>query len=299
MIPTFPKFKKISIRDRSALYPYLPRKAYSDYNFTNLWCWDTHGKRRISILNGNLVVLFTDYLTNRPYLSFFGRRKPVTTAKTLLTYAREHNIPPKLKYIPDSTARLLQNSSLNLAEDAENFDYIFSTTQIAKAPGSSMKRRRQYANQFSRLYPDARFEVISFTRRNIHRQLLLTFKKWCRNKKHTAISTYMYEDRALKRLIAPGQKHDVVASCIFIGGTMIAFSIDEILNNKQAISHFLKADTQYKGVYEFLNMKTAQFLKEQGVEYWNWEQDLNIEGLRKLKMSYRPVHFLKKYTIEI
>jgi len=30
----------------------------------------------------------------------------------------------------------------------------------------------------------------------------------------------------------------------------------------------------------------------------NYQQDLGIEGLRKSKTAFRPVHFLKKYTVK-
>ena len=92
MIPEFPHFKRIELADRAQLETLLPYTPYSDFVFTNLWCWNINNKRKISLLYGNLVVLMTDYITNRPHLSFYGHRKPVRTARTLLQYAQEHDI---------------------------------------------------------------------------------------------------------------------------------------------------------------------------------------------------------------
>ena len=41
----------------------------------------------------------------------------------------------------------------------------------------------------------------------------------------------------------------------------------------------------------------GQYRAANGVEFWNWQQDLNIPGLRKLKMSYKPIGFLKKFFV--
>ena len=299
MIPEFPHFKRIELADRAQLETLLPYTPYSDFVFTNLWCWNINNKRKISLLYGNLVVLMTDYITNRPHLSFYGHRKPVRTARTLLQYAQEHDIELCLKYVPHTTARHIRSSSLVTHADEENFDYIFSTQQIASSAGGDLKRKRKYANQFARLYQNAHFKTHPITDARVQRHLRSTFATWNLQKHPGDTTALRYEEMAFKRLLKTASEHDVIASCVYDGDTMIGFSLDELLGKGYAISHFLKADTHYTGVYEYLNQNTAKFLMQKGIQYWNWEQDLNIEGLRKLKLSYRPINYLKKYKIYI
>ena len=78
---------------------------------------------------------------------------------------------------------------------------------------------------------------------------------------------------------------------------MIGFSIDEIVPHSIRYITFFKADNSFKGISEFLNEKVAQYLVVHDVVLWNWQQDLGIEDLRRSKMSYRPVNFLKKYRV--
>lgn len=73
MIPEFPQFKLIELSDKGSVekvtQKYLP---YSDFDFISMWCWNIKGKIKISKLNNNLVVRFTDYLSGNPFFSFLG-----------------------------------------------------------------------------------------------------------------------------------------------------------------------------------------------------------------------------------
>ena len=77
----------------------------------------------------------------------------------------------------------------------------------------------------------------------------------------------------------------------------MAFTIDELLDDEYAIRHFMKADTSYKGIYSYIVSESAKILLESGKKYLNIEQDLGLANLRQAKKSYRPVQFLKKYTV--
>ena len=299
MIPIFPEFKNIDIEDKRYIDSYTRNfKPYSDFNFTNLWSWDTKQKRRISLLHGNLVVVFTDYQTRAPLISYLGFRKPIKTAKALIAYAHKANISTTLHFITEKTAKRLKSKTLEVEADESNFDYIFSTSQLADSLGSKLKKKRQQAKRFIRENPDAIFKVQKLTDPKVHKHLIATLKRWEHSKKlQSKESNFEHERAAIKRLLTTSQIHNVLVSSIYCKDKMLAFSIDELLSHQYAISHFLKADITYKGIYEFLNKETAQYLKNQGVKLWNWEQDLNIEGLRKLKKSYQPVHFLKKYKV--
>lgn len=73
MIPEFPQFKVLELSDKGDIEVFTKKfPPYSDFNFVSMWSWDIKGDMRISQLNDNLVVRFTDYLTGNPFFSFFG-----------------------------------------------------------------------------------------------------------------------------------------------------------------------------------------------------------------------------------
>lgn len=77
---------------------------------------------------------------------------------------------------------------------------------------------------------------------------------------------------------------------------MIAYTIAEALDESSIVIHFEKGCPLFKGVYQAINQI---FLEQccQGFQTVNREQDLGDEGLRKAKLSYNPVAFLKKYRV--
>lgn len=301
MIPTFPQFKEVDLTDKQYIEMHTNRhQPYSDFNFTNLWAWNTVGGRMVSELNGNLVILFTDYRTCEPMLSFLGTNEIEDTTRLLISHSQKLCLPPILSFITEESAAVLKESNFIVTEDKENFDYIFSTSELANPLGSKLKQKRRYVKKFVNEHPNAIFEIGDINNRDIQKQIVSTIRRW-ENKKKLDSKAYEleHEEIAIKRLLATSDKHNLIVSGVFLDSEMIGFSIDEILPNNFAISHFIKADTTFKGVYEFMNEKISQHLLDLGVEFWNWEQDLNIEGLRRLKTSYRPVSFLKKYRVSL
>lgn len=301
MIPAFPNFKEIDIDDKESIEYYTNQfLPYSDFNFTNLWSWNpkANSGRMISELNGNLAVLFTDYRTNKPSLSFIGKNECAITARTLIEYANENGISTTLRYISQEAAESIAGYDLMVEEDIENFDYIFSVPQIAESYGLKFKSKRHLAKRFLRDNPNAEFQIMDFSDKKYHEQIISVIRKWEDGKiKGDKYYELQHEETALIRLLETAPKHNLILSGVFLDSKLVGFSIDELLPGQYAISHFLKADFTLKGVYEFLNVEVAKYLHSKNVNLWNWEQDLNIEGLRKLKMSYRPIDFLKKFTI--
>jgi hypothetical protein len=301
MIPAFPEFRPITIEDGETIENYTHKYApYSDFNFYSLFAWDTDNKRQVSVHNGNLVVLITEYNTAEPLLSFLGTNRASDTALDLIQYAIANNISPILRYVPEVSVETIDNPNLEVKEDRGDFDYIYSTEELSILKGKKYKNKRQLYNWFKNDNPDVVFiqkDIIDPTNNSdIHAVL----KAW-ENKKQTEEKEcdLEHERIAIERLLKAKNSGVLTVSSLWIEDTVIAFSIEEIMPGGFAISHFCKADNSFRGVYDYLNVLITKKLLENGVTSWNWEQDLGLEGLREAKMKYRPVTFLKKFHIEL
>ena len=82
---------------------------------------------------------------------------------------------------------------------------------------------------------------------------------------------------------------------LMVDSQVVAFTVAEPLQPDTLVIHFEKGMGSYKGVYQAIN---HEFLAAQsGSALVNREQDVGNEGLRRAKLSYNPVGFLKKYEL--
>lgn len=301
MIPEFPNFKKIEMSDKIEVEKFVSKfPSYSAFNFTNLFVWDIRNDRKISKLNDNLVILFTDYDTSEPFLSFLGDNECNDTVLRLLNFAKMNKIFPQLRFITQESIKRLTLPDLQIHEDRDNFDYIFSISELANLKGIKFKKHRHLASKFSKEYPEAVFRLEDLRNPLIQKKIIKLLERWenCKKKQNKTYDL-RFEKRALNYLLENSSNFQLVVSCIFIYDEMIGFSIDEILPNKSTMSHFIKADNSYRGIYEFLNTELANYLLKQKIELWNWQQDLSLINLRETKLGYRPVGFLKRYIVSL
>ncbi len=302
MLPKFPNFKKIELSDKKDVENLTSRfPPYSDFNFTSLWAWDTNNERMISKLNENLVVRFTDYETCELFFSFLGNHKIEQTAREIINFANQTKVSPVLCFISEKIAKNLPNSDFSIEEDRDNFDYIFSTSQLSTFRGIKYKTKRHGVNKFLTLYPNAILKYEKSISPILREHIINLLQKWTVRKEsnqETDNFGFESEEKALHRILQMGNKNLLIFTC-FLNNNLVGFEIDEILLPKYAMSHFCKADISYNSVYDFLNENVAQYLETQNVALWNWEQDLGIENLRKSKMSYCPVNFFKKYKVSL
>jgi uncharacterized protein len=296
MIPEFPTLDKITLNQRDEIvtrtktYP-----PYSDYDFTTLWSWDVEEKRKISSLNDNLVIEFTDYITGEGFYSFFGNNRINETVKTLFEFAHSQGMTNDLRFIPELVLGKvnIQSEEFALIEDFDNHDYIYSIDKLVDLQGSEYGQARNLLSRFMKRNGDINVRQLNLSNPQESNLILEVNKKWQNNK-----GIYIQaEEKALKRLITNSKDFNLEAFGIFVKEEIVGYAISEVLYEDYAIAHFAQADTNYAGIYAFLMKQIAESLQKKGSKLLNYEQDLGLPRLRQGKMSYRPVSFLKKFSI--
>lgn len=293
MLTHYPNFTKLNISLKNEVEKitnlYDP---YSDFNFTSMLCWDFNKNASLSIIGNNLVIKIPDYLTGEDVYSILGKDNIDESIKKLLT------ITPELKLVPELVVENLQrDKELVVLEDPDNFDYVYYIPEILNLGGKSNKKQRNKLNQFSARYNDFTVKHISPTKDVIHRKYLDIFDDW-KTRKADDIEQ-ANERKAIGILLDNLVDLDVIITEIRIDNVVVGFSINEKLNNENAICHFQKYLPNYNNIDTALTFFSSNKLLDEGCKYVNWEQDLGLKGLKRNKNEYKPQKFLKKYTIKL
>jgi len=294
MIPEFPQFKKLELEDKKDVEKFTSKfPPYSDFNFVSIWSWDTKGEMRISQLNNNLVVRFTDYLSGNPFFSFLGDNKVDETIQELMDYSKEKYGQTCLKLVPEEVAKHSKNGfEMQLDQDA--FDYVYEVEHLADMHKWPKHTSGKNVRRFTKEYPE--YSIRHFPIKDAPvKECLSLFRKWAkvRDMNHTDLNEY----KAAERVFNSGVDELRVVT-LYLKDLLVGFTIYEVISKDYAVSHFAKSDKEHhQAVNDVLNWEEAKILDSLGVKYFNWEQDLGIEGLRKSKQKYNPIFLLKKHKI--
>lgn len=301
MLPQFPKFKKLEITDRKDIEKITSQyPPYSDFNFLSLWAWDIKGVMRVSQLHGNFVVKFTDYLTSEPFFSFLGNNKVNETADALLTLSYAIGIQERLKYVPEIAVRELSKDLFHIEEERDHFDYIYDIKKVSEYLGSEYKKHRSLVKHFEG--NDYEVKILNLMSSDNRKDISNLVKVWSKDKQQgSKEDTEDFENEllAFARLFkSPAEiLSNLVCLGVFVDGKMSGFIINEKIDSNYFVAHFGKAKNEYKGINHHIVQRNAKVFLDLGANYWNDQQDLGLPGLRSSKSSYRPAHFLKKYSL--
>jgi len=296
MIPEFPQFKKLELSDKEEVKKFTSKfPPYSDFNFVSMWSWDIHHNMMISQLNKNFVVLFSDYLSNKKFLSCMGENKIIETISELINFSKKNHHQNFLKLIPEEIATIVPDETFAIAPDRDSYDYIYSVAHLANMNNWPKNTSGKKIRKFLRTNPDYLIKETAMAKiqKGDYRKI---FKKWTQNKNignHHELNEY----KAFEKFLKIDAKNIKFVS-IYINKVLVGFTTYEILSNDFAISHFAKADNEhFSAVNDMLNWEEAKRLSKKDIKYFNWEQDLGIPGLRYSKEKYKHSFFLKKFIV--
>ncbi len=300
MIPKFPTFKKLELSDKKEIERITKDfPPYSDFNFVSLWSWNTKNRIRVSMLNKNLVVQFSDYITGEPFLSFIGKHEVSATAFELLEFSNKKLKKNILQLVPEELSLhfKFRNSPFDIDSSRDDADYIHLSEHLAVMNTWHKSSKSKSLRKTIAVFPEYTLKIQPLNKIN-KKEYLSMFHKWSLNK-HAHHAYDLNEYKAFRRFLGL-QDRSLVCISIYIHKKLAAFSMYEKVHNQYGIAHFSKADVQqYPGVYDLLIWEEGRVFHKKNVKFLNFEQDLGISGLRYAKEKYRPLYLLKKVTVTL
>lgn len=299
-IPTFPRFKPLDLEDRGEIDSFTRQHPpYSDFNFVNLFCHNTTGDCQVSMLNGNLVVRFRDYVTLEPFYSFLGCNRVAETVERLMALSREQGVSPSLRLVPESCLRATMDDldeGRVIAEDPDSADYIIDAPSLVALASGRWRNKRKAASKFKRSHPQHSLREIDIHDAHTQEQIRRLFQTWADKRQKTANETHN-EMKAIERVMRHARHFRLISLGAFLNDRLEGFTINEVVHDAHYIGHFGKTNPDYSGLAVVLESETARIMVALGCKYMNFQQDLGLHGLKRYKCSWHPTTHLRKFTL--
>jgi len=282
-IPEYPDSAEITIAMRPLLHPAFKQLSseVSEFTFASLYLFRGAHNYRVSALPGG-GYLITGSDAGKPFFMLpFGLPEAALLRELFAGFG-------SMKCVTGAQAPELIRAGYRVVEDRDNFDYLYAREDLSTLAGRRYHRKKNLVNFFTGHYE---YEGRPLLDEYIP-DALAVLDGWRASR--DSEGDYAAAKEALERCAVL----QLCGGIYYVDGKPAAYTLGEELDKKTFAIHFEKGLEGYKGLMQFVNLSFASILT--GLyDRVNREQDLGDEGLRKAKMSYRPVGFVKKYRASL
>lgn len=288
------EFKRPELEDKELISSYFAKAPgrSCERTFVNVYLWSRHYKVKFAVIEDALV--FRDEGDGFAFSYPAGKDEAVKKAlEALMEYCRERKCPFRLYNVTEEHFAQLCGwfpDRFQIRYDRDAADYVYETEKLATLAGKKLHGKRNHINKFKALYPDWSYESLNDD--NVEECFRMALKWRNQNgcdddaEKNAEMCVTLNSLRLYKELGLRG-------GVLKIGEKIAAFSVGEPLCSDTFVVHIEKAFPDIEGAYPMINQ---QFVLHECMDYTyvNREEDTGAEGLRKAKLSYRPVFMVEK-----
>lgn len=291
-------FHPVALEDRDLILRVNLSNPYRncDFSFANLYNWGFYYRTEVAYHKGMLVVRFKSPEAERAaYLMPVGEGDLIEVLQDMdedMQSRYDHSLT--LMGVVDEGLELLHRTypdHLHVLSSRDYSDYLYLREKLSTLSGKKLQSKRNHINKFERSYPSWSYEEINDS--NV-RECMALENVWF--KQSGQDQDVLDEKRMVLKALQEYDKIGMMGGCIRVEDRIIAFSLGMPINADTFDVCIEKADTDYDGSFTIINREFARRIPEQ-YTYVNREEDLGLEGLRKAKLSYKPVEILTKHTV--
>ncbi len=285
-IPSYPENRPLALEDKpvlDAIFASLEPRV-SEFTFANLYLFRQAHDYRLAVVGDALVILGRGYDGTSYFLPPFTGGIGDVLARLfgdgVTLYGADELFVDKY----------LRNTGVEIAEDRDNFDYLYLRQELAELPGNRFHRKKNRINYFTSRHA---YEIEVFGEGHCGgcQELL---EEWGRVHGEMTSRSLMLEAEATAEALKMAASLGLEGVVALVEGKVKAFSLGERLNSETSVCHFEKADPCLDGLYQLIGREFSRLLFT-NCTYVNREQDLGEANLRETKLSYHPVELIKKY----
>lgn len=287
-------FHQTTLEDKEWMLPILKESSTlsSSATFGSAFVWQSEYKIEVCRYKDFLL---SAYLYQPGVMNFtypVGKGDVKEAVEFVFTTAKERGLKPAVtcmgKYQAKEMERLYP-SAFKTENKRDIAEYIYLADDLAYLRGRKFHSKRNHIKNFKENY-NWSYEPI--TKSNIDDAFSVA-KQWCVEHGCESGDEYAGERCALKKTFAHFEALKMRGAIVYVDKKPIAMAIGEEVSPDCFVVHFEKAVGEIQGGFAAINNLFALELAQQ-YTFINREEDLGIEGMRKAKLSYKPIILLEK-----
>lgn len=289
-------FKRPQLEDTEILRHYLDMVEYRgcELSAANTIFWSCFYKIEYAVVDDFLLFKGHDDSFNYPV----GQGDMKIMIEKLMEYSKAHNSEFKLRSVAKEMFEELDNlfpGKFQITYNRDNADYLYLSEKLITLSGKKYHGKRNHINKFKELNPDWNYERL--TDENVQECIEMA-REWGIQNECDSDFNKKTELEVTFRYLEHYKTVGVVGGVLRVAGKVVAFTLGEPICKDTFAVHIEKAFADIQGAYPMINQ---QFVADYATDYMyiNREEDMGSEGLRKAKLSYRPVDMVEKGSVTL
>ena len=315
-------WKDVEISDKPAIEDKICASGChgADYSFTNLYIWRKAYRPLISFCGSRLLVGMPQWNVYA-YPKGDGDVRP--SIEMLLEEAHAKGNKLVIRGLTNKTLDEflpIYGDRFEISEDRDNADYIYTVDKLCNLAGRHLSSKRNHIKHFER-NGEWEFHIISAHSCGCYTSGKRLTDKAGQGVTEVADKVYknssiaeakafvdeFYREKndpdleaeagAIEEMFANYETLGFIGGLLYQNGEPVAFTAGTKLDNEVFDVHFEKALPGVEGAYAMVNREFARLVHAEltEIQFFNREEDMGLEGLRKAKESYHPDILLMKY----
>ncbi len=292
------EFHPLTLQDIDLLRPYFQKQPsrICDSTVGGTFLWRDYFQTAYALAEGSLFLRSVMPETGAFIYSMpmeGDRRKALAL---LESHCREQGHPLVLSTVPEEDLPLIREiwPEAGVTTIPHWADYLYTARDLREIAGRKYATQRNHISKFNRLYPDWWFTPI--TPKNLTE--VKDFFAWYAQINEKASDTYKEDERKVFEVLENFERYGFIGGAVWVDDRIVAMAIGEKQGDTLYV-HIEKADVRYHGAYPMIVREFAAYACTPEIVYVNREDDAGDEGLRKNKLSWRPLGLLDKHLVHI
>ncbi len=285
-------FKKIVFEDKELISSYIKKQSSRScsLSFANIYLWEPHYKVTFAVVEDMLV--FKSKGENPSFSFPIGGADVKKAMDATMDYCKENGLEYKMYGVTEQQFQVIEElypDEFQIEYDRDEANYVYETEKLINLSGKKYHGKKNHINKFKKMNDNWQYEDI--TDENLEEAIEMAYgwrtENDCDTNELKSIE-FCVALNALKKL----KELNLTGGLIRAQGKVVAITVGEALTDDTYVIHIEKAYADVDGAYPMIN---REFLEHHGAEYTyvNREEDTGAEGLRKAKLSYRPVFMVE------